>query len=120
MGLFSRKKKFAIPAARLQPLAVGHGSCTATDRITVEGRRVGFMYRERSHGVDSGWRFFAGDEPPDYTDNPKNIEVYDVNTIANHDPEIVPLLSEPPGTAFIRAKKDGPLVRDEGWTQPQS
>jgi len=119
MGPSSHKKKFAIPADRLQPLAVGHGSCIATDRITVEGRRVGFMYRERAHGVDSGWRFFAGDEPPEFAENPKNIDVYDVNTIANYDPEIVPLLTEPVGSAFIRATKDGPLVRDEGWTQPQ-
>ncbi len=41
--------------------------CIATDRITVDGLPVGYMYREKPEegnpfeGYDSGWRFTAGD-----------------------------------------------------------
>ena len=39
------------------------GSCIATDRITVDGLPVDFMYREDPiYKVDSGWRFFSGTE----------------------------------------------------------
>jgi len=65
----------------------------ATDRIIVERQPVGFMYRDiPDNAHDSGWRFFAGDESQDYLDNAANLEIYDVNTIANYDSGIVPLL----------------------------
>jgi len=45
------------------------------------------MYREAPYNsIDSGWHFFAGDETQEYTDNARNFEIYDVNTIANYDP----------------------------------
>jgi len=47
------------------------------------------MYREPPRNTfDSGWSFFAGDETQGYCDNPENLALYDVNTIANYDPEI--------------------------------
>jgi hypothetical protein len=61
------------------------------------------MYRENpDNDVDSGWRFFAGDETDDYANDPENIAIYDVNTIANYDPGIIPLLGAPHGSAFER------------------
>ena len=96
-------KHFKIAAADIKPLATGRGGCFATDAITVEGKKVGYMYREQpDSGDDSGWRFFAGDEPQEYLEDPANTSVYDVNTIANYDPEIIPLLDSPPGSAFER------------------
>ena len=39
------------------------GTCLATDKITVEGMPVGYMYREYPlDDMDSGWRFIAGVE----------------------------------------------------------
>jgi len=40
---------------------------------------------------------------------PANIGVYDVNTIANYDRDIIPLLDAPPGSAFER-DDDGSFV----------
>ena len=51
---------------------------------------------------DSGWRFFEGDEAQNYVDDPSNLGMYDVNTIANYDSEIIPLLQAPEGSAFER------------------
>lgn len=102
------KKKFKIPPEAMRPLAVGLGSCIASDRITVDGQPIGFMYREApDNSLDSGWRFFSGDETVEYTEQAGNFEMYDVNTIANYDPAIVPLLQSGPRSAFERDPATG-------------
>ena len=82
--------------------------CIATDRITVDGLPVGYMYREKPEdgawfgGYDSGWRFTAGDESDEYMQTVENSGIYKLNTICQYDPDIVPLLHAPYGTAYIR------------------
>ena len=72
--------------------------------ITVEGKKVGYMYREQpDRDIDSGWRFFAGEETQEYIDDPSNTSIYDVNTIANYDSDIIPFLEYPIGSAFERS-----------------
>jgi hypothetical protein len=106
-GEATMAKTFKIPGEQIRDVAPGHGACFATDKITVEGQRVGFMYREKpDDDVDSGWRFTAGTESDDYMDDPANHGLYDVNTIANYDPGIIPLLEAPLGSAFERADGD--------------
>ena len=98
-------KNFRIPASQIKSLVVGKGSCIASDRITVDGQLVGFMYRETpGDDLDSGWRFLAGDESQSYADDQGHFEIYDVNTIANYDPGIVAMLDNPPMSAFERDK----------------
>lgn len=97
------KKEFRLKADQIRSLVCGYGSCLATDRITVDGERVGYMYREAPRDRDdSGWCFFAGDESQEYVDNSSNLAIYNVNTIANYDPEITQYLDSPPGTAWAR------------------
>lgn len=101
-------KKFGLPASEIKQLAPGRGGCMATDLITVHLRRVGYMYGEAPDpvspfaNVDSGWRFLAGTESQAYLEEPCNLAIYDVNTIANYDPEIIPFLDAPLGSAFAR------------------
>jgi hypothetical protein len=96
-------KQFKIPGNQIKPLTAGHGGCFATDMITVDGKKVGYMYREDpDFPNDSGWRFFSGKESEDYLEDATHTEVYDVNTIANYDPAIIPLLDSPIGAAFER------------------
>jgi hypothetical protein len=103
------EKQFRLRADQIKPLVSGYGGCFATDRITVDGMKVGYMYREvPGFDVDSGWRFLAGDEPQEYCNDPSNLAIYDVNTIANYDPEIIPFLDAPIGSAFSR-EADGKL-----------
>ena len=65
---------------------------------------MGYCYREPPDSThDSGWRFLAGNENQDYLDNPANLGLYDVNTIANYDPEVIPILESPAGSAFERS-----------------
>jgi len=102
----SQTKNFFFKANEFDDLATGYGACLATDMITVEGCQVIFMWREApEEDVDSGWRFTAGIESQEYVDDPNNLGWYDVNTIANIDPDIIPFLDAPIGSAFER--KDG-------------
>jgi hypothetical protein len=96
-------KVFKLTASQIRAIAVGFGSCLASDRITVDGCPVGFMYREAPDSSgDSGWRFFSGDETQEYADDPANFSLHDVNTIANYDPGITGYLEAPAGSAFGR------------------
>src|SRR5215831_3609540 len=99
-----KEKVFFLPAHAIRPnLAPKRGSCLASDMITVHGHPVGFMYREEpDNELDSGWRFFAGSESQEYCDDPSNFELFDVNTIANCDPDIVPFLDADCGCSFER------------------
>jgi len=68
----------------------------ASDHITVDGKSVGFMYREAPRdSIDSGWHFFSGEETQEYADKAENFAIYDVNTIANYDPSIISHLDAP-------------------------
>lgn len=113
-GHSGMNKHFKLSAEQIKPLATGHGGAIASDRITVDGRPVGYMYRTRPiNKLDSGWAFLAGDESPEYMNNSANHSIYDVNTIANYDPEIIPLLDAPVGSAFIRTA-NGLIVDPQG------
>lgn len=108
----SMKKKFAIPGDQIRRIIPSMGYCYATDRITVDGCAIGYMYREEpDDDSDSGWRFFAGDESQEYVDDATNTMLYDVNTIANYDQTIVRFLAAPPPCAFERVDKNS------GWTE---
>ena len=89
-GFFKSKKEI-----KEKYIPQGPSGCMASNRITVDGCKVGYMYREEPDAdatfPDSGWRFFAGDEDESYTDNPD--------------------LDAPYGVAFVR-EGDG-FVRDE-------
>lgn len=95
------EKKFAIPSEQIRQPVPAMGGCFASDRVTVDGAQVGYMYRETPDGAwDSGWRFFAGDESEEYTDDPAHLAIYNVNTVANYDPDVIPYLSTPAPCAF--------------------
>ena len=89
--------------------------CIATNRITVEGCKVGYCYREKADGDwDSGWRFTAGDESNEYMDDPNNAGIYGLNTICNDDPDIIPLLNTPAPCAFER-DENGVFQQIKDW-----
>jgi hypothetical protein len=100
---FMSEKKFKIPGDQLKELIIPMGACFATDKITVEGLLVVYMYREApDFNEDSGWRFMSGTEDEEYADNPANIMIYDVNTVVNYDPAIIPYLHLEVGTQLER------------------
>ncbi|MBT1702287.1 DUF2185 domain-containing protein [Chryseosolibacter indicus] len=98
-------KKFKINGRDIKQLIQPMGGCMATDKITVEGELVDYMYRETpDFNSDSGWRFLSGTESQEYADNANHWAIYDVNTIANYDPSIIDYLDSPVGTELQRIK----------------
>ena len=52
-------KTFKINAKDIKHLIQPMGACVPTDKITVDGELVNYMYREHPDSdSDSGWRFF--------------------------------------------------------------
>ena len=86
------------------------GYVLATKMLVDNRRKVRFMYREEGEIGDSGWRFFCGDEDQEYTDNPDNIAIYDVNTIIAIDKNILPYLNSAPGIAYEREDENAIFV----------
>lgn len=78
--------------------------CLVSDKITKEGYKVGYMYREKpDEGVpDSGWRFLAGNEDDAYVENSNNCHVFSLNTVCNYDRTIIPYLHANMGAVYIR------------------
>ena len=113
-----RNRDYHVKAADVKPLLSdwkGADGCIATNRITVEGRKVGYCYREEPDGGwDSGWRFTAGDESDEYMDDPNNAGIYKLNTICNDDPDIIPLLNTPAPCAFER-DENGVFQQIKDW-----
>lgn len=96
-------KQFKIPADRIQRLIPNMGACFATDRIMVDGLKVGYMFREQPDKEgSSGWTFMSGDESQEYADNPDNWAIYEVNTVCNYDPAIIGHLNSAYNSAFGR------------------
>ena len=99
------QKKFAISKKNIRPLVPAMGGSFATDRVMVEGKKIGYMYREvTNRPEDSGWRFFSGDEDQPYIDDLSHTGIYAVNTVANYDPDIIPYLNTPAPCAFEKLK----------------
>lgn len=112
-------KKFKLSAEDIKPIVEGMGACFATDMITVEGLPVRFMYRENpDNEIDSGWRFMSGYEDDEYMENPNNLAIYDVNTIVNYDPTIIPFLDAKVGLAFEKVLGAEDFVLVEGYGLP--
>jgi hypothetical protein len=110
------EKAFKIPYDQIKPLVPDMRGCFASDRIMVDGAKVGYMYRvEAVRDIDSGWRFFAGDEPREDTVDlgDEDFGIYEVNTICNYDPAIIPFLDAPSGSAFARVPGSDDFTREE-------
>ena len=98
-----KTKKFKIRAEDIVEIIPDSGGCLATDRITVDGCELCYMYREKTdRELDTGWRFFAGDESQEYIDDLSHTAVYDLNTIANYEPAILDYIDTPAPCAFER------------------
>lgn len=104
-------KTYRLQDDQLKPLVEGHSACFASDLITVEGMKVGYMYRDEPETeIDSGWRFLSGFESEEFINDPNNLAMHELNTIANYDRDILPFLSAPLGSAFERPNGKGSLV----------
>jgi hypothetical protein len=105
---------FRLTADEMGPGLAPNVACIASDRITVDGRPVGYMYVD-----EYGWTFVAGDEDQTYLDDPNHLGVYSLNDMANFDRAIIPHLNSPLGSAFLRRGDTFVADPDGAPTEPE-
>lgn len=95
--------RYVLSLDKIEPLIEQKGYCYASDMVTVDGHKVGYMHREpREDEDDSGWRFYSGLETDEYVDNEHHFMMFDLNYIANIDPAIIPYLKMRTGAELER------------------
>jgi hypothetical protein len=96
-------KNVKLKQDQIAELTPDYGKCIASDKITVDGSHIRYMYRDPPYFEnDSGWRFFSGTETQAYINQPEHTAIYDVNVISNYDQTIIPYLNLPIGTELER------------------
>ncbi|HBB90504.1 MAG: hypothetical protein A2X22_00005 [Bacteroidetes bacterium GWF2_49_14] len=96
-------KSLIIKEEDIKDLVANWGYSIVSNHISVDGMKVGFMYREeRMDKEDSGWRFLSGTETDEYLDDPENSKALAVNVVANLDPAILPYLKYKVGSELER------------------
>lgn len=112
-------KNFKLSAEDIERLIPDMGYGFATDKITVDGKKVKSMVRQSpSAAGDSGWIFYGGGESQEYLDDPTNTSLFNLNTLANYDPDIISFLTYPPGTEIERDSNGELQVTDPSVPQP--
>ena len=105
-GDWSRYKWYVPEQREWVPVYPGNPACYVSKKALEKG--VKYMYRatpSEDH-PDSGWRFFYGDESDEYTNNPDNIKLENLNSICNLHPNILAFLEAPVGSAYGWDGKD--------------
>lgn len=125
MGIFSKKEKknsngyIDIKVKKLIEWNEPNGEgCIVSDKITKDGFKVGYMYREEPvfNRPDSGWRFLAGNENEEYMSNSDNHHIFALNTVCNYDSDIIPYLKSEIGSKYIRT--DSNTFESDDGTKP--
>ena len=104
---------FLINGEDIKKIIDDDRACIVTNRILVDGAKVGYMYREEPSDQynDSGWRFFAGDESEEYCNTPENYKIVKLNTLCNYDDSVISKLDKNIGEAYKR-NKSGKFIKD--------
>lgn len=105
-GDWSRYKWYVPEQREWVPVYPGNPACYVSKKALEKG--VKYMYRDTpsEDHPDSGWRFFYGDESDEYTNDPDNIKLENLNSICNLHPSILAYLEAPAGSAYGWDGKD--------------
>ena len=105
-------KNYKLKADEFVQLIPPMGGCIATDKITVDGLPIIWMYRDEPvNDIDTGWQFTSGTETEEYMADNNNSAIYEVNTIANYEPAIIPYLNMPVGTELRREEGTNRFIK---------
>lgn len=105
------EKNFKLRADQIETLIEDMGRCFVSDMVTVEGMKVGYLYREEADFEDdSGWRFLSGTESDEYMNDPDHFSIIPVNAVCNYDTDIIDLLDAEEGSEFQRDPETNEFV----------
>lgn len=72
-------------------------------KVREGGWKIGYGERSEPTGErDSGWCFCVGDESDEYINDPKNLELWLVNSLLMFDPALQKFITAPYGTGIVR------------------
>jgi len=84
------------------------GSCIITKSLLNGETKLRWLFREEPlNNIDTGWIAFGDSDNDDYVNNPKNLTVVDLNTLANIEPTILNVYKMPIGTDLIFIEENG-------------
>ena len=84
------------------------GSCIITKSLLNGETKLRWLFREEPlNNIDTGWIAFGDSDNNDYVNNPKNLTVVDLNTLANIEPTILNVYEMPIGTDLIFIEENG-------------
>ena len=84
------------------------GSCIITKSLLNGETKLRWLFREEPlNNIDTGWIAFGDSDNNDYVNNPKNLTVVDLNTLANIEPTILNVYKMPIGTDLIFIEENG-------------
>lgn len=88
--------------------------CIVSRRILDRTGRVRWLLREEpAHPADSGWRFLSELDDDEYADDPANMVVLDLSTVAGIEPAIAAISHLPVGSDLQLVVENGaPHVLD--------
>ena len=118
MGLFNKFNKVDNKNKQNKKyISFGNG-CIASKKIFEGNYKIGYMKRDFPTGeyLDSGWRFFVGDEDEKYTSDSNNLKLYALESIIKHDSDVEKYLEAPNDTAFIRINEHE-FIEDDAKTK---
>ena len=76
-------------------------------KVREGGWKIGYGMRdEPTRESDSGWYFCVGDESDEFVNDPKNLELWAVNSALMYDPALNEFITAPYGTAIVRTASD--------------
>ena len=106
-------KKFAIDGADIKPWQRGAGLVLhLTELPWMASRLASCIARTATTTSTVVGGFWPAMSSDDYASDAANFELYDVNTIANYDPDIIRHLDAPIGSSYSRDPSSGKLVPD--------
>ncbi len=90
--------------------------CICVKRLVEQKRKVRLCTeRRRIRRMTAVGVFFSGDETEEYVNDPENIGIYDIQTITEIDPDVLPLLESPVGSMFEREEETEPFKVSRGF-----
>ena len=106
--MWPQAKKYFKNMIDIHKMIEDERGCLVSDRISMDGCQIGIWFvvnqAKAIQTVDGS--SFMEMKNQEYLNDVNHVQVFSLNTICNYDPEIIPFLDSPVGSAYAR-DKDG-------------
>lgn len=112
--------KFKLKEKDIKKVIEEKGACIVSNEILVDGKMVGYMYRENPsiNYNDTGWRFFSGYETEEYCENANNFSIVELSTLCNYDSSVIEKINSDICVAY-KKNKSGAFIKEKFNPNPE-